>query len=398
MRSGLTVLGITFGVCSVIAMLAIGQGAGHEAREQIEALGSHNIIIQSVEPPTTDDNDQILEYGLRYVDAQRIEKTVPNISVVTRAREVRETVQHGTESLDTSLVGTSPWYPDIGNMRVSEGRFFDSREMHRRASVCVIGRKAAEVLFPFGGAIGEVISVADMRYRVIGVLAGAGRGEAEEVDVRGDPDTDIYIPMTTMENRFGEVAFGDGGGMSGEKVELHEMVVQVDDIEAIPTVEHMIEQILVQGRTRRDYEVIVPYQLLEQARRTARIFSIVLGSIAAISLVVGGIGIMNITLATVMERTREIGIRRGVGAKKRHIVWQFLTETILLSTCGGIFGIVLGIAAPFLVTHFAGMETIITIWSLLLAFGISGIVGLLSGIYPAYRAANMDPIEALRHE
>ncbi len=398
LRSGLTVLGITFGVCSVIAMLAIGQGAGHEAQQQIAALGSHNIIIQSVPPPREDgDNEYILEYGLRYVDAERINRNVPNISVIAQARKIRETARQGSRHIETQIVGTSPWYPQVSGLRMSDGRFFDSRDMHSRASVCVVGRKVAEVLYPFGGAAGSIISVGDRRYRIIGVLSGAGRGDADEVDVRSDPDSAVYIPMTTLDSHFGDLSL-TGSGMSGEKVELHEIIVRVDQLDAIPSVERIIEQILAQGRTRRDYEVIVPYQLLEQARQTTRIFSIVLGSIAAISLVVGGIGIMNITLATVMERTREIGIRRAVGAKKRHIVEQFLTETVLLSVCGGVLGIVLGLSAPYFVTYFAGMETIVTFWSLILAFGISALVGLLSGIYPAYRAANMDPIEALRHE
>ncbi len=398
LRSGLTVLGITFGVCSVIAMLAIGQGAGHEAQQQIAALGSHNIIIQSVPPPSEEgDNEYIIEYGLRYVDAERINRNVPDISVLAQARKIRQTARYGSRHIETHIVGTSPWYPQVSNLRTRDGRFFDENDMHSRRSVCVVGRKVAEVLFPFGGATGNIIGVGERRYRVIGVLGGAGRGEAEEVDLRSDPDSDIYIPMTTLQAQFGDISF-TGSGMSGEKVELHEIIVRVDQLDAIPHVERVIEQILAVGRTRRDYEVIVPHRLLEQARQTTRIFSIVLGSIAAISLVVGGIGIMNITLATVMERTREIGIRRAVGAKKRHIVEQFLSETVLLSVCGGVLGIVLGLSAPFFVTYFAGMQTIVTLWSLVLAFGISALVGLLSGIYPAYRAANMDPIEALRHE
>lgn len=401
MRSSLTVLGITFGVCSVVAMLAIGQGAGHEAQEQIAALGSHNIIIQSVAPPRDEEEDDdgfVLEYGLRYVDAERIRENVPNVTVMAQARRIRKTVQQGRHRLESHVVGTSPWYPEISKLTMREGRFFGSREMHGRKNVCVLGRKAARVLFPFGGAVGRLVNVGNLRYRVVGVLGGAGRGEVDELEVRGDPDTEIYIPMTTMQNHFGDVAPTGSGGLSGEKVELHEIVVQVDELESVPHVENMVEQILKQDRSRRDYELVVPYQLLEQARQTTRIFSIVLGSIAAISLVVGGIGIMNITLATVMERTREIGIRRAVGAKKRHIVEQFLMETVLLSVFGGIFGILMGLAAPHFVTRFAGMETIVTLWSLVLAFGISALVGLLSGLYPAYRAANMDPIEALRHE
>jgi putative ABC transport system permease protein len=399
LRSSLTVLGITFGVCSVVAMLAIGQGAGYEAQQQIAALGSHNIIIQSVEPPTDESEDDfVVEYGLRYVDAERIRANVPGVSVLTQARKMREVIRHGRHSLETNIVGTMPWYPEVSKLTVRQGRFFNSQDMYGRKNICVLGRKAANVLFPFGGAIGQLVNVRELRYRVVGILGGAGRGEADELGIQGDPDIDVYIPMTTMQNHFGDVSLTGSGGMSGERVELHEIIVQVEEIEAIPYVENVIEEILKQNHPARDYQLIVPYQLLEQARQTTRIFSIVLGSIAAISLIVGGIGIMNITLATVMERTREIGIRRAVGAKKRHIVEQFLTETVLLSTFGGFLGIVLGIMMPALITHFAGMKTIITGWSLVLAFGISATIGLIFGIYPAYRAANLDPIEALRHE
>lgn len=401
MRSFLTVLGITFGVCSVIAMLAIGQGAGYEAQQQIAALGSHNIIIQSVQPapdPDHDDGGFVIEYGLRYIDAERINANVPNVSVITSARKIRRTVQHGVQQLETNIVGTSPRYPQVGKLQISEGRFFNERDMDGRKNVCVVGRKAAELLFPFGDAVGSLVRTGTRRFRVIGILGGTGRGEADDLELKGDPDSDIYIPMTTLDSQFGDIALTGAGGATGERVELHEIIVQVDKLAAVPKVERIIEQILAQGRTRRDYQVVVPHKLLEQARKTSRIFSIVLGSIAAISLIVGGIGIMNITLATVMERTREIGIRRAVGAKKRDIIKQFLSETVLLSICGGVFGIILGLAAPYFVTRFAGMKTIVTFWSLFLAFGISALVGLLSGIYPAYRAANMNPIEALRHE
>jgi putative ABC transport system permease protein len=181
-------------------------------------------------------------------------------------------------------------------------------------------------------------------------------------------------------------------------VELHELTVQVASLDDVRRVERVIEHTLRNTHEKEDYQLVVPLALLIQARRTKRIFSIVLGSIAAISLIVGGIGIMNITLATVMERTREIGIRRAMGAKRRHIVFQFLTETLMLAMVGGSFGVALGVIAPYLVERFAGMRTVVTFWSLLLAFGISAAVGILFGIYPAYRAAHMDPIDALRHE
>ena len=217
--------------------------------------------------------------------------------------------------------------------------------------------------------------------------------------MEGDPNSEVYVPLGTMNLYFGEnIVFGSSGTRTFERVELHELTVRVESLDNVRRVESVIVALLQNSHSKDDYQIIVPLHLLVQARRTKRIFSIVLGSIAAISLLVGGIGIMNITLATVMERTREIGIRRAMGAKRRHIIFQFLTETLLLAWFGGGLGIALGILAPHLVQRFAGMRTVVTVWSLLLAFGISAAVGILFGIYPAYRAANMDPIEALRHE
>ena len=209
----------------------------------------------------------------------------------------------------------------------------------------------------------------------------------------------IYIPLTTVKNRFGEVSAQFGtGGRTVEKVELQEIIVKVGSIDEVLPTRNILETILRRFHKKSDYQVVVPLELLKQARQTQRIFSIVLGSIAAISLLVGGIGIMNIMLATVSERTREIGIRRALGARKRDIIMQFLSETLLLTFLGGVLGISLGSLVPFLVTHFGRMPTVITGTSLIMAFGISGAIGIIFGIYPAYRAANMDPIESLRHE
>jgi len=403
LRSGLTVLGITFGVCSVIAMLAIGQGASYEAQQQIRLLGSNNIIIQSVPPPESLEASstvtRVNEYGLKYIDARRIRETVPDVIVTVPARKVRQTVIHGSRQFDTSLIGTVPWYAGVNNARVMKGRFFSEIDMEGRSDVCVLGRKARDKLFPIGGELGSVIRAGKLRYRVVGVLSSLNRGKLSELKIEGDPDSGIYVPLTTLQGQFGETIFSrSSGSFSFERIELHELVVHVKGLEDVLPATRIIRQILKQGHKKEDYQIIVPLKLLEQARRTKRIFSVVLGSIAAISLLVGGIGIMNITLATVMERTREIGIRRAMGAKRRHIVEQFLTETVLLSLLGGILGIVLGILAPYFVSRFAKMATIVTPWSLILAFGISALVGIIFGIYPAYHAANLDPIEALRHE
>ena len=403
LRSGLTTLGIMFGVCSVIAMLAIGTGASEEAQEQIRKLGSQNVIIQSVKPPESQGASEtaavMSEYGLTYRDAERIRDTIPGVLRIVPARKVRESVYHENRRLDTDIVGTVPWYAAVNNATVLRGRFFSRTDMDQKSGVCVLGKKAAETLFPLGDAVGSVLLRGDLRFKVIGIVTSFPRGEFGGKKLEGDPNVEVYIPLSTMNLYFGpNTMHRSGGSMTAERVELHELTVQVDSLDNVRRVENVIRQVLKESHSKEDYQLVVPLQLLVQARATKRIFSIVLGSIAAISLLVGGIGIMNITLATVMERTREIGIRRAMGAKRRHIIAQFLTETVMLALFGGVLGIVLGIAGPYLVQRFAGMRTIVTIWSLLLAFGISAAVGILFGLYPAYRAANMDPIEALRHE
>ena len=402
LRSGLTVLGITFGVCSVIAMLAIGTGASEEAQEQIKRLGSQNIILQSVTPPTSQQADaetsRINQYGLTHADREML-AAVAGVGFVLPARRVRGTVTRGNRRLDTDLVGTVPEHLRINNATVLAGRFLTRLDEERKSAVCVLGRQAAKVLFPLGDALGSYVLHGESRFRVAGIITSFARGEFEGMKLEGDPNIEIYVPLSTMNLVFGErIIHRSSGSQTFEEVQLHELTVEVASLDDVRPVERVITHVLEQNHDKDDYQIVVPLSLLVQARRTKRIFSIVLGSIAAISLLVGGIGIMNITLATVMERTREIGIRRAMGAKKRHIVFQFLAETLLLSLFGGLLGIALGGLGPYLVERFAPMRTIVTPLSLVLAFGISAAVGIAFGIYPAYRAANMDPIEALRHE
>ncbi len=403
MRSFLTMLGITLGVSSVIAMLAIGTGASETAQEQIRRLGSNNIIIESVKPPESQEASQsrsrLIEYGLTRHDFQLMSNTIPAVKTVVPARRIRGSILHGSRRMDTALVGTTPEHFRVANVSLYEGRFLTEMDMLHKSQVCVVGSGAARLLFPLGDALGSTIRKENLRFQVVGVVSALPGGESGEVRLEGDPARDIYIPLATMRSVFSKnTIYRAAGTRSAESVEYHRLTIEVEDLSDVRPVERVVRHILEMNHDREDYRLVVPLHLLVQARRTKRIFNIVLGSIAAISLLVGGIGIMNITLATVMERTREIGIRRAMGAKRRHIVFQFLTETLLLALFGGGFGILLGIVAPYLVEHFAEMRTIVTLWSLLLAFGISAAVGLGFGIYPAYRAATMDPIEALRHE
>jgi putative ABC transport system permease protein len=248
----------------------------------------------------------------------------------------------------------------------------------------------------------HAVKVDQFYYRVIGLVREKGTEEqrSQTGTMEGEPlDNNVYIPMSTSRSRFGEILMRrSAGSFEIERIELHQITVEMQDIAAVETADPQIKTVLDRFHEQNDYEVIVPLQLLRQAEQTKRIFNIVLGSIAAISLLVGGIGIMNIMLATVTERTREIGVRRALGAKKRDITTQFLVETVVLSIGGGAIGVVVGVLTPLIVSQLTDMRTIITPWSILLAFGISGAVGIIFGIYPASAAAELDPIEALRHE
>jgi putative ABC transport system permease protein len=397
LRSLLTVLGIVFGVCSVIAMLAIGEGASHEAQEQIKSLGSQNIIIRSVKPPeeqkvSNNQQSYVLAYGLQYTDINRIKATIPGVTVVVPGRIMREYVWNIYYRVDTEVVGTVPWYPEMRNHRVADGRFFTDR-------VCVIGAEMVQKLFPIQSPIGAQVRVGTAYYRVVGVMeARAPQAELGESSNSAVVNR-MFIPLTTARTRYGEILMRRrSGSFESERVQLHEITVKVARMEQVQEVASSIEQLLKRTHKKKDYDIVVPLELLKRAERTKKIFSIVLGSIAAISLLVGGIGIMNIMLASVTERTREIGIRRALGAKRRDIIIQFLIETVMLSAAGGLLGVLLGLSIPYLVTYFSKMVTIVTFWSPMIAFTISGMVGIVFGIYPAMRAANMDPVEALRHE
>jgi len=408
LRSLLTVLGIVFGVCSVIAMLAIGEGASYEAQEQIKSLGSQNIILRSVKPPEEQKASQqsgqfLLAYGLTYADTRAIQATIPGVIVVVPGRIIRDFVWNISRRVDSEIVGTVPWYPQMRNHRVAQGRFFSDSEMENKSNVCVLGADAAEKLFPLDVPIGGTVRVgATIYFHVIGIMEPQSQvTEGSEVaeDSPVGLGNRIYVPLETVKARYGEIIYRrQTGGIEMKKVVLNEVTVKVDRREEVVNISLAIRALMDRKHKKVDYRMIVPLELLKRAEETKRLFNIVLGSIAAISLLVGGIGIMNIMLASVTERTREIGIRRALGAKRRDIVVQFLIETVMLAAAGGILGVVLGMTIPYFVTVFAHMKTIVTLWSPMVAFTISAMVGVVFGLYPALRAANMDPVEALRHE
>lgn len=399
----------------MIAMLAIGEGASQAAQEAIARLGSTNLIIETVEPPperndTSRQETRVLkQYGLTYKDAESIHNTIHDVEVIVPVRQLDGEARHKSRKRAVKIVGTIPWYPLISTIDVICGRFISSIDLHQQSTVCVIDEKVVNSIFGFDYPIGKDIHIQGNVYRVVGVVGAAAllnpnNNKVETTQSKSDSGTEevgfVYIPISTARSRFSEVnyTYSSGSG-TYEKVELHQITVKVHSIDHVVPMRNIIDALLKRlHKEKQDYRIVVPLELMRQAKDTQRIFNVVLGSIAAISLIVGGIGIMNIMLATVSERTREIGIRRALGAKKQDIIIQFLSESLIITLSGGIIGIALGFLLPLFVRHFANMPTIITYKSLVLAFGISAAVGIIFGLYPAYRAAGMDPIESLRHE
>jgi putative ABC transport system permease protein len=410
LRSMLTMLGIIFGVCSVIAMLAIGEGASYEAQEAIKRLGSRNIIVRSLKPPEDANpsggagggRGSALEYGLTYQDGGRIQSTIPGVEAVIPMRIIRENVRFDQNTVACQIIGTLLNYPRAAGVEVVRGRFITYNDELQQDNICVLTVGLAERLFPFQDPLQHSIKIDEFYYRVVGLVQESGLTEqrTQSGKMEGEPlDNNVYIPLSTTRSRFGEVLIRrTGSSMEMEQVQLHQITIQMKDTDAVESADAQVKALLARFHKKNDYELIVPLQLLRQAEQTKRIFNIVLGSIAAISLLVGGIGIMNIMLATVTERTREIGVRRALGARKSDITTQFLVETIVLSIGGGVIGVIVGVATPIIVSNLTDMKTIVTFWSVFLAFGISGAVGIIFGLYPASAAADLDPIEALRHE
>ena len=421
LRSLLTVLGIFIGVASVIWLLAIGEGISIEAQRQIEGLGANNIIVRSVKPPdqTSAATRGPVPYGLTRADFDRLNGTIPTIQQSLPIREIRRQFSYNGRIVDGRLVGCTPDYASVTQLVVDRGHFITDAEILQKKNVCVLAAQMAERLFPFEDPIGRAIHVDEAYYVVVGVMrprgptAGIGGSLAAQ-----DFASDVYVPVTTLWARIGDsVMTRRSGSFEGEIVELSQITIRVNSVSNVLPTADLVKEILARHHRTEDYASVVPLELLEQARTTRMMFIIFMGMIAAISLIVGGIGIMNIMLATVTERTREIGIRRALGAKRIHITLQFLAETIVLAIVGGLTGILGGFACGPVIGFARAMmvrvwpdeiknlpEVIQTVtpvivpWSIPVAFGISMAVGVIFGLYPAIRAAGMDPVEALRHE
>jgi putative ABC transport system permease protein len=343
----------------------------------------------------------VLAYGLKYDDFDRIMATIPTIKKALPIREIRKQIRHLDKYLDGRVVGTTHDYDEFNRLQIERGRFLTEADNAKVQNYAVLAADTATTLFPIDDPIGQSIKVGADYYTVIGVTRNRAASAAIGGSLSGqDFNKDVYIPLTTCRLRFGDKILNSrAGSMEAEETQLSQVTLQVGSIQEVKPTHPVIEAAIKPWHPRKDVDIVVPYELLLEAQRTARQFSIILGTIAGISLLVGGIGIMNIMLATVTERTREIGIRRALGAKRNDITQQFLIETVVLSGVGGILGVTVGVLIPQMIIYFIPeQKAIVTGFSVALSFGISVLIGILAGLYPALRAAWMDPIEALRHE
>ncbi len=401
LRSILTMLGVVFGVASVIAMLAVGEGASQDALTRIRKLGSNNLLLNSVKPVEEQNTGaarvRMVVYGLLYDDERRIRETYLQVNRVVPAKIVRKEGRLGQRSLELRVIGTTPDWFDLVPRPVLAGRVLGALDRERRSSVAVLTEYGARRLLAASNTVGQTLRLGNQAFEVVGIIQSEpGQGSAVQTP---DQEVDAYIPLEIARARFGDTATKvSAGARERELVELHQIIIEARSTADVEPLAEALGAMLARWHPKKDVKLSVPLALLREAEATKRTFNIVLGSIAGISLLVGGIGIMNIMLASVTERTREIGIRRAIGAKRRQIVSQFLIETVVLSSLGGLIGTGLGLAVPALITAAAGMPTVVTPWSVALSLGISAGVGVVFGLYPAARAARLDPIVALRHD
>jgi putative ABC transport system permease protein len=414
LRAALSVLGIVIGTSAVIALMAFGKGSMQDALNDIKKQGT-NIIVRSVKPSddsSTSSRAFVATYGLKQADLERFSTFGDAITRVVPMRVFASEVRYLDRMYNGRLVGTTAEYADVNNLVLARGRFLTDEDDRNLSNTCVLGAGVADKLFPFEDPVGRSVQLRGHRFLVVGVTADrtptGGTGGSQAVE---DFNGDIYIPFNTCRARVGEtVLIRSAGSRSGERVQLSQVVLTIDaDFETsegrqkVKALGEAVKQMLKEDHQKDDWAVTVPLDRLEDAEVQQERFTRLLVLIASISLFVGGIGIMNIMLATVTERTREVGIRRALGAKRKDIVLQFLVEAVVQTTVGGLAGVVFGLAVVFgvpplwkLVTG-SNLPAVLSYGSIVLSVGVSVLVGVVFGLYPAWRAARLDPIEALRH-
>lgn len=433
LRASLTSLGILFGVASVIAMLAIGKGAEREILEQMRLLGSNNIVITPIveqrEGPASDSplERQVKRYspGLTYADAEAVERNIPAVEVVSAEIVLNTSITREGLRRSGKVVGVDTTYFHLTNHELSAGRWFTRLQVERGLPVAIVGHGVRSRFFTTEDPVGKPLKVGEVWVTVVGVLADRRVSDqtTQRLGIR-DANMDVYVPVNTMLLRFRNRALvtqrdveqasrpvtvtssADADTESEERRQerlnlnqLDRIIVRVTESRLVPSVAEIAQRLLARRHNSVvDFEISIPELLLRQERRTKAIFNVVLGAIASISLLVGGIGIMNIMLASVLERIREIGVRRAVGATQRDVLFQFLSEAVLISGVGGVAGILVGAGFSAGIERFAGIQTIVSFLSVAVAFGVSITVGLAFGIVPAYRAARQDPVVCLRYE
>ena len=405
LRSFLTALGIIFGVASVMAMMSTGEGARRAILDQISQLGITNIIVNA-RKPQAEANVQdasggfTLEYGLTQDDAAQIRETVPAVVQVLPVHDVERWIWFKSRRLEAKVRGVTAEYFERLNLEPVIGRALSAMDGQRRERVAVVRRRLLDDARYLGDPLKLDLKIGNEYYRVVGVLPEVEFQSPNKASLGiDDRAQEIYVPYQTVVDRFGLTDVKQrAGSYESTRVELHQLLVVVADESRVITAAREVKRVLEAFHDKKDYEVVVPLELLESRQKTQRVFNIVLPIIAGISLLVGGIGILNIMLASITERTQEIGIRRALGATGADITWQFLVETVTLAVIGGLLGVALGLAGVQLVRSFTEWHAVVTPFSVALSMGISCLTGIAFGLYPARRAAAMDPIEALRHE
>jgi putative ABC transport system permease protein len=416
LRAGLTMLGIVFGVAAVIAMMSIGEGARQETLQQIELMGTNNIIIKRTVPSDIGQEAKAsFSPGLTLNDSKAIKELNPLVEFITPELETTFPIFYKSQIIESYVIGTTVDYLETFNSKIAQGTFFKSFHSEKYSNVCVIGSGIKEKLFKFEDPLNAKIKIGDLWFEVIGVVArkNVTGGGSQGLGLRNFND-DIYIPISTMMYKTekidvaSQVAMTRRGRMIGmqndnvkvvDRNSVDQLTVKVKNSDDLKEAAHLVERILERRHySVKDYEIILPEQLLEQKQKTQKIFNIVMGAIAGISLLVGGIGIMNIMLANIMERTREIGVRRAVGATRFDVLSQFIYEALTISIIGGLTGIVVGFILTSLISTYAEWKTVISPFAVALSFIVSVATGLIFGIYPAKQAAEKNPIESLRYE